>query len=144
MIILERIKNNSGNQYAQMSYEPIKNYLHMKWIGRSSEDDVKRASLKMLEWQQREGKIKKCNFHVHDTKELEGAWVGLVDWINNEMFTKAFESGLKFNVSILSPDLFSKLSSLELYKKGNNRVPTVLFETISDAEKWIKNKNLEF
>ncbi len=143
MIILERIRNEEGHVFAQMSYEPLKNYLLMKWIGYCTEEEVKAASLKMLQWQKNEGRRRKCHFHVHDNKEMESAWVGLVDWINNEFFAENFEAGLRYNISIISPDLFSKLSSLELHKSNNVRVPTVLFETISEAERWITEKNIE-
>jgi hypothetical protein len=143
MIILDRIRNEIGDVYAQLSYEPTKNYLLMKWMGYCTEEQVKFASMQMLKWQQNDGKRKKCHFHVHDTKELESAWVGLVDWINNEFFALNHEAGLRYNISILSPDLFSKLSSLELHRRGNIRVPTILFETFSDAENWITRKYLE-
>ncbi len=143
MIILEKIRDENGSIYAQMSYEPTRNYLLMKWIGFCTEYQVKKASMLMLEWQRREGIRKKCHFHVHDTKELESAWVGLVDWINNEFFSQNYEAGLRYNISILSSDLFSKLSSLELSKKENIRVPTILFETISEAERWITKKYIE-
>ncbi|WP_302861468.1 hypothetical protein [Mucilaginibacter sp. L3T2-6] len=140
MITIERIKNDAGELYAVISYEPNKNYLLMKWIGYSSEDEVKHASLRMLDWQRKEGSIKNCRFHVHDTKEIEGAWIGLVDWINNELFPLSYQAGLRYNLSILSPDLFSKMSSIALHQQMSRQVPTVLFETLSQAEKWLADK----
>jgi hypothetical protein len=108
MVIVERIKNAAGEVYAILSYEPNRNYLLMKWLGYSSEEEVKNASLKMLDWQRKEGLRKGCHFHVHDTKEIEGAWIGLVDWINNEFFPLNYQVGLRYNLSIISPDLFPK------------------------------------
>lgn len=137
MIIVDLIKNNAGEVYAKLSYEPQKNYLLMKWIGPCSEDEVKKASMRMYEWQKREGFRAQCRFHVHDTKEIEGAWAGLVDWISNYFFPLNYEYGMRYNISIISPDLFSKLSSLELKKRNNNKVATILCETISQAEAWI-------
>ncbi|MEQ8477155.1 MAG: hypothetical protein RIB54_13020 [Fulvivirga sp.] len=143
MIILEKIINKNNEVYAQLSYEPLKNYLLMKWVGKCSDEEIKSASLLMLDWQVKFGWRKKCHFHVHNTKELEVAWINLIDWINNELFSEAYNFGLRYNVSILSPDLFSKLSSFELHKSGNKKVPTVLFDSISSAEKWIRTKNIE-
>lgn len=140
MIILNKIKKSSGEIYAILSYEPQKNYLLMKWIGYSTEEEVKAASLKMLEWQQKEGSKKGCKFNVHDTKEIESAWAGLVDWINNEFFPLNYQAGLRYNISILSPDLFSKLSSLELSRQTGVKVPTILCETLSGAEHWLSEK----
>ncbi|QMU28140.1 hypothetical protein [Adhaeribacter radiodurans] len=143
MIIIDRIKNTIGEVYAVLSYEPLKNYLMIKWFGHCTDEEVKAASLRMLDWQRKEGKRKDCKFHVHDTKEIEGAWSGLVDWINNELFPMGFEAGLRYNISILSPDLFSKLSSQALYHKKNTKVPTILCETISQAERWLTEKYKE-
>jgi hypothetical protein len=142
VIVINRIKNARGETYAILSYEPRKNYLLMKWVGYSTEEEVKQASLKMLEWQRKEGLKKGCRFHVHDTKEIESAWAGLVDWINNEFFPLNFEAGLRYNISILSPDLFSKLSSLALSRQPGVKVPTILCETLSQAERWLTEKKL--
>jgi len=139
MIVVDLIRNSSGDLYAKLSYNPQKNYLLMKWMGPCSDDEVKAASLKMLEWQKREGISKKCLIHVHDTKEIEGAWAGLVDWITNYFFPLNYDHGLRYNLSIISPDMFSKLSSIQLEQNGG-KVPTVICETLSEAERWISNK----
>lgn len=137
MIVVDLIRNTSGELYAKLTYEPQKNYLLMKWIGPCSEKEVKTASMQMYEWQKREGVRNKCKFHVHDTKEIEGAWAGLIDWITNYFFPLNFEYGMRYNISIISPDIFSKLSSVELKKRSNNKVTTILCETLSQAESWI-------
>ena len=143
MIVVDLIKNSKGEVYAKLSYEPQKNYLLMKWMGPCSEEEVKTASMRMFEWQKREGLRTKCRFHVHDTKEIEGAWAGLVDWISNTFFPLNYEYGMRYNISIISPDLFSKLSSLELKSRNSSKIPTILCETISQAEVWISKKYLE-
>jgi len=143
MIVVNVIRNSSGDIYGKISYEPQKNYLLMKWIGPCTESEVKAASMKMYDWQKREGIRAKCKFHVHDTKEIEGAWAGLVDWISNYFFPLNYEYGLRYNISIISPDLFSKMSSIELQKKSNNKVTTILCETISQAESWLTKKYAE-
>ncbi len=140
MIVVDRIKNKQGDVYARLSYEPQKNYLLMKWMGPCTDEEVKTASLRMLEWQKREGQRNRCRFHVHDTKEIEGAWAGLVDWISNYFFPLNYEYGMRYNISIISPDLFSKLSSLELKSRNNSIIPTIICETISQAEAWISKK----
>lgn len=142
MIVVDLIRNTSDMIYAKLSYEPRKNYLLMKWIGACTEEEVKHASMKMLEWQKREGLRTNCKFHVHDTKEIEGAWAGLVEWISNYFFPLNYEYGLRYNISIISPDLFSKLSSMEL-KKRSSKVTTILAETLSQAEAWLTNKYKE-
>ena len=143
MIVVDLIRNNNGDVYAKLSYDPRKNYLLMKWIGPCTENEVKTASMKMFEWQKREGLRTKCKFHVHDTKEIEGAWAGLVDWISNYFFPLNYEYGLRYNISIISPDLFSLRSSIELEKKSTNKVSTILCETISQAEAWLTRKYAE-
>ena len=143
MTTIEKIENADGEVYAVLQYEPDKNYLLMKWIGYCTEEEMKRATLRMLDWQRQEGRKKNCRFHVHDTKELEGAWVGVVDWIRNEFFPQCYEAGLRYNISVLSPDLFSKLSSEALFQRSSTKVPTVLFETMSQAERWLMAKYQE-
>lgn len=143
MIVVDLVKNSKNEVYAKLSYEPRKNYLLMKWMGPCSEDEVKTASMRMLEWQKRDGLRNHCRFHVHDTKEIEGAWAGLVDWISNYFFPLNYQYGLRYNISIISPDLFSKLSSLELKSRNNSKIATILCETISQAEAWIAQKSRE-
>ena len=124
-----------------LAYEPRKNYLLIRWIGYCSEEEVKRASIGMMSWQKDEGQYKKCRFHVHDTKEIQGAWIGVVDWIMDEMWPVCYQYGLRYNLSITSPDLFSKMSSIALKKQNSWQVITVLFETLDDAENWLIEKN---
>lgn len=140
VVTIEKIRNDAGEVYAVLTYEPNKNYLMMKWLGYSSEAEVRHASSKMMEWQKNNGQIKKCKFHVHDTKEIEGAWIGVVDWIENEMFPFCYQFGLRYNLSVTSPDLFSKMSSVALHQTNSRLVPTILFETISQAEAWLITK----
>ncbi len=104
MIVVDLIRNASGELYAKLTYEPQKNYLLMKWIGPCSEEEVKVASMRMFEWQKREGLKNKCRFHVHDTKEIEGAWAGLVDWITNYFFLNYDTECV--NISIFRPIFF--------------------------------------
>ncbi|GAB4028801.1 hypothetical protein [Spirosoma koreense] len=137
VVTLEKIKNQAGEIYAVLSYEPTKNYLLMKWVGYSTEDEVKQASLKMMAWQLNEGLKKQCRVHVHDTKEIEGAWIGVVDWINTDMFPRCYQAGLRYNLSITSPDLFSRMSSVALQQQKSWQVPTILVESLVQAEEWI-------
>lgn len=143
MVVVDLIRNSSGSIYAKLTYEPQKNYLLMKWIGPCTEEEVKEASMRMLEWQKKRGLSANCKFHVHDTKEIEGAWAGLVKWITNYFFPMNYEYGLRYNISIISPDLFSKLSSIELQKRSTYKVSTILCETLSQAEAFIVRKYKE-
>ncbi|TLV01625.1 hypothetical protein FEN17_18770 [Dyadobacter luticola] len=140
MATIEKLKNAAGEVYAVLTYEPNKNYLLMKWVGYSTEEEVKLASSKMMDWQQKEGLLRKCKFHVHDTKEIEGAWIGVVEWIEKEMFPFCYQFGLRYNLSVTSPDLFSKMSSVALHQMNSGLVPTILFETLSQAESWLMAK----
>ena len=140
MIAVEKFRNEAGIIYATLAYEPVKNYLLMRWIGYSTEDEVKRASIGMMQWQKNEGQIRNCRFHVHDTKEIQGAWIGVVDWIRDEMWPFCFQCGLRYNLSITSPDLFSKMSSLALKHQDSRQITTVLFETLPAAESWLLEK----
>ncbi|MFT3796201.1 hypothetical protein [Flavobacterium sp.] len=144
MIIVDLIRNNEGNIYAKLSYHQEKNYLIMKWIGPCSNEEMKNASMRMFQWQQSTGMKAKCRFHLHDTKEIEGAWADaeLVQWISNYFFSINYECGLRYNISIVSPDLFSKLSSQEL-QRTFSKVPTMLCETLSQAEAIVMQQYAE-
>lgn len=138
---LTSIKNEEGIVYAILSYEPTKNYLLMKWIGFCTDEELMLATLKMLEWQQAEGGVRGCQFHVHDTKEFDVAWAGAVDWIVSDYFPRLYKAGVRHNISILSPDLFSKLSSEALFEQTDPIIPTKLCETLSEAERFIDEHN---
>lgn len=130
-------RNAADEIYAELHYNTDKNYLFMRWSGFCTDEELKQATLQMLNWQQHEGQPRACRFHVHDTKEFETAWTGAVDWIVNEFFNRAYEYGLRYNISVLSPDLFSKVSSEALQQHPDSRVPTVLFESLVAAEQFI-------
>jgi hypothetical protein len=140
VITIEKFRNEKGDIFAVLSYEANKNYLLMKWIGFSTEDEVKRASAAMMLWQKDEGQAKSCRFHVHDTKEIQGAWIGVVNWIKEVMWPFCYQCGLRYNLSVTSPDLFSKMSSVALKKQDSQQVTTVLFESVSAAENWLTEK----
>ncbi len=137
MNLIARIPNADGEVYAVLSYQPTLNYLLMDWIGFCTADELMQATLRMLDWQQTEGIRRNCSVQVHNTKEMNVAWNDTVDWIANDFFPRAYQAGLRYNISILSPDLFTKLSSEALHQHSNSKVPTLLFETLPEAEKWI-------
>ncbi len=143
MILVEPIRNSEDRVYARLMYNADQNYLLMKWVGSCTREEMKHASLRMLDWQMREGFLYGTHFHVHDTKELEGAWTGLVDWITDYFFTENYKYGLRYNISVLSPDIFSKHSSMQLERKSSDKVITVLSETLSQAEMFIAEKRRE-
>jgi len=134
-------KNTADEVYAELYYNTDKKYLFMRWSGFCTDDELKRATLRMLDWQQTEGQQRACQFHVHDTKEFETAWTGAVEWIVNEFFNKAYGFGLRYNISVLSPDLFSKVSSEALQQHPDSRVTTVLFESLMAAEQFIVSQS---
>lgn len=140
MTTVEKFRNEAGDIYALLTYDPNKNYLLMRWIGYSSESEVKHASMAMMQWQKNIGQTRNCRFHVHDTKEIQGAWIGVVDWIRDEMWPFCYQCGLRYNLSVTSPDLFSKMSSVALKKQDSRQVTTVLFETVAAAENWLTEK----
>lgn len=141
MTLIELIRNARGEIYAKLSYHPQKNYLLMKWIGACSEEELKFASMQMFKWQRANGIVLKCKVHLHDTKEMEGAWAGRqsVKWISDYFFKINYEFGLRYNISVLSPDMFSKMTSHQL-QQSQSKVPTLLFETIGQAEQWLQKK----
>ncbi|MFD1139706.1 hypothetical protein ACFQ4C_01235 [Larkinella insperata] len=134
---LRRIQNSEGAVYAILLDEPAKNYLLMKWIGFCTDEELMQATLTMLDWQQTVGQARGCRFHVHDTKEFDVAWAGAVDWIVQDYFPRLREFGVRYNISILSPDLFSKLSSEALFERSNPIIPTRLCETLAEAEQFV-------
>lgn len=62
---------------------------------------------------------------------------GAIDWIVTEFFNKAYPFGLRCNISVLSPDLFSMVSSEALQQHPGSLVPTKLFESLVAAEQFI-------
>ncbi|MBC7920115.1 MAG: hypothetical protein H7Z75_03410 [Ferruginibacter sp.] len=137
MMLIHTARNAADEVYAELTYNADKNYLFMRWSGFCTDDELKQATLRMLHWQRAEGQKRACRFHVHDTKDFETAWTGTVDWIVNEFFNQAYDAGLRFNISVLSPDLFSKLSSEALQQHPDSRVPTVLLASLAAAEQYI-------
>ncbi len=140
MVPLYTARNAADEVYAELCYNDEKNYLFMRWSGFCTEEELKQATLRMLDWQQTEGQQRTCRFHVHDTKEFESAWTSTIDWIVNEFFNKAYVFGLRCNISVLSPDLFSKVSSEALQQHPGSLVPTLLFESLVAAEQYIDSQ----
>jgi len=132
--------NADGQIHAVLSYNVSKNYLLMKWIGYSTDSEIIAALESMKKWSKGEGKARKLRFHVHDTKEVEGSWAGAMDYICNDFFPHCHQAGLSCNISIISPDFFSKMASVTLFNQHGTTVPTVLVNTLREAESFIAER----
>ncbi|SDD46784.1 hypothetical protein SAMN04487996_10198 [Dyadobacter soli] len=140
VIRIERFLNAEGKPHAVLSYNASKNYLLMKWIGYSADPEIITALDGMKNWYQSNGKARKCRFHVHDTKEVEGSWAGALAYICDDFFPACHQAGLSCNLSIISPDFFSKMASVTLFNQHGAAVPTVLVNTLREAESFIAER----
>ncbi|OJV15038.1 MAG: hypothetical protein BGO21_19165 [Dyadobacter sp. 50-39] len=140
MVPIEKFRNAEGHIHAALSYNATKNYLLMKWIGYSTDPEIISALECMKQWQQATGKARGCRFHVHDTKEIEGSWAGAMEYICNDFFPACHGAGLACNVSIISPDFFSKMASVTLLNQPGTVIPTILVNTLREAERLVSER----
>ena len=101
----------------------------MRWSSFCTDEELKQATLRMLNWQHHEGQPRACRFHVHDTKGFETVWVVAVDWIVNEFFNRAYKYGLRCNIRLAyyRRSCCTEASSNALQIHPNSPVQTVLF-----------------
>jgi hypothetical protein len=132
------VKNALGQVYYTCEYKEKEGWFHGEWSGYVSSDDVIRAVKLMLE---KFGDLKYSK-SLNDSSKGEGSWDDANDWLAKNWMPMAIANGLKHFAFVVSPDIFSAMSSDELATK----IPEAGFEmrTFSnkpEAEEWLRSVN---
>lgn len=110
-------------------------YLYANWKGFQTVDSIKIGCEKMLEIL----KQKECKKVLNDNRLVTGPWQSAADWVATDWFPRMYAAGLAQLSWIVSPNVFSELST-EATQSKNKTDKTRTFKDYDAAEKWLIGK----
>lgn len=128
-----------GKPLLFLTYKPEYNGLHAEWVGFADLEDIKKAALLIVE----AFKQTKADKYVNDTRKVTGVYSFAAEWTAKEWLPMAVEAGLSYIATVFSGNTFAKLSAQETEKAIGKKgiVVSKNFDTIEDAELWLREKN---
>lgn len=131
------VKNELGEVYYTSEFKEKEGWQHNNWYGYINAEDVVKAVTKHLEVYPPE-KLKVAKI-LNDSSKGEGSWDEANEWLSSNWMPNAIANGLKKFAYIVSPDIFSAMSSEDL----STKVPEAGFEmrtfnSVAEAEAWLR------
>ena len=127
------LKHEQGDVF--LMFTAKREYIEAKWFGHITANDVITAAKVYLELLKKYPNPRLLN----DKTDVSGDWVDANDWLEFEWLPKAIDAGLRCFAHVYSPDLFSTLSSRDLYLRVIPDIQMENFLTRREAEVWIRN-----
>ncbi|RNI29241.1 hypothetical protein [Rufibacter latericius] len=108
--------------------------LRVEWTGPQTEETVKDGCEKILKHvaSTRTSKV------LNNNSPATGNWSGAADWAAKIWFPALHKAGVKFFAWVLSPELYSQLSTKETLKNNIKGILVLSFEERDPAENWLK------
>jgi hypothetical protein len=110
-----------------------KTYIHAKWFGHVTADNVITGAKLYLELIQKKPHTKLLN----DKTSVTGDWEEANDWLEYEWLPHAKEFGLNCLAHVYSKDMFSRLSARNLYLRITPNLNIENFIGRKEAENWL-------
>jgi len=128
------VKNALGQVFYSGELDTNEGWVHNQWYGYISAEDVIKAVKKSIET----FGLSYSNL-LNDSSQAEVAWEEANQWLAENWIPQAIAGGLKKFAFVVSPDVFSAMSSQELA----TQIPEAgfemrTFERVSDAKDWLR------
>ncbi|MGV3589584.1 MAG: hypothetical protein ACO1OF_21435 [Adhaeribacter sp.] len=130
------VKNQAGNTFLMLEYDPENKWLYLNWIGYQNLDNIKQG-LREVWTMFRRFRFSKV---LNDNRELIGPWDKANDWLQHELGPETTPVRIKHIAHVISPGIFGQLSVQDLQARLLNKIEIKLFEDISRAQDWLKTK----
>ncbi|MBC3538707.1 hypothetical protein ACFSC6_19870 [Rufibacter sediminis] len=108
--------------------------LYVDWTGKQTEETVRDGCDKMLKHVASTRSTKVFN----DNTLVTGNWSGAAEWGAKIWFPAMYKAGVHYFAWVLSPELYSQLSTKETLKYTINGILILNFEDRDAAENWLK------
>lgn len=129
------VKNKLGEVYYSAWYNEKENWLHGTWIGYVSAEEVIEG-VKQYMGTFGHMKITKT---LNDSSKGEGSWDEANEWLAQNWIPQAIAGGMEKFAYVVSPDIFSAMSSEELATKiPDTAFEMRTFEALPEAEAWLR------
>jgi len=129
------LKNKFGKKYYEAFFDQKNGWVNTKWIGFVPTDEAIKGVEATLNLIQESG----CHKLLSDNSQIKGAWSEANDWMEENWFKPARNSGLNKHATILSHDVFSKVSQENFEKSKNGTdIEMKTFDEEVAAVKWLK------
>ena len=133
-----QLKNERGEVFFELSYRPGPNYLYAEWIGYVVRRNIIDGGQMQIDWAGLHAGERGTQVVVNDNRRMRGSWESAVDWTIEVAGPALRAAGLRLNAVILSPDLFTQVSSEAMVDgMGADALPMRIFPSLAEAEHWI-------
>lgn len=128
------VKNKLGEVYYATHYNEAMGWLESEWRGYVTADEVIQAVQTLMDATAGKSYSKLLN----DSSQGEGSWDDANEWLANNWIPFAITNGLKKFAFIVSPDIFSAMSSEDLATKiPGTSFEMRTFQSKKEAEGWL-------
>ncbi|WP_181306848.1 hypothetical protein [Rufibacter sp. XAAS-G3-1] len=120
--------------HISLHLDVIHDILYVEWAGPQTEETAKDGCGKLLKHvvSTRAAKV------FNDNTLATGIWSGAAEWEAKVWFPALYKAGVKYFAWVLSPELYSQLSTKETLKHTINDIIVLSFEEKVSAENWLK------
>ena len=130
------IKNQAGNTFLVLDYDQENQWLYLNWIGYQNLENIKQGLAEVWKMYRRFRFTKVLN----DNRELIGPWDKANNWIQQELAPASSPIRIKHIAHVISPGIFGQLSAQDLQTRLLDKIEIKLFEDLTRAQDWLKNK----
>lgn len=131
---LQDFKNQT---FIEIEYDEKNGWIHNKWSGIITMNDVKKGALACLEILEE----KKAKAIINDNTQLLTKWDGANEWIANEWMPRAIKAGLKSFAHIVNPvHQIGETSAKGMKEKSRSKFQMEIFHDFKSAEEWVKKE----
>ncbi|WP_025607706.1 hypothetical protein [Pontibacter actiniarum] len=109
-------------------------YIEARWTGHITSCDVVTASKVYLALLQRHQCPDKL---LNDKADATGDWTEANDWLEFEWLPQAVRAGMRAMAHVYSTNMFSRLSTRDLYLRVIPRLQMANFNNRADAVEWL-------
>ncbi|MFB9862294.1 hypothetical protein EFA69_13290 [Rufibacter immobilis] len=119
--------------HVTIKYDVLTEILHVEWTGEQTEATVRDGCDKILKHvvSTRASKV------FNDNSLVTGNWSDAAQWGAKVWFPAMYKAGVKYFAWLLSPEIYSQLSTKETLKHDINGIIILSFEERASAENWL-------
>lgn len=133
------LKNNSGRIFLTIAYDAENNWVYNDWFGSQTLESVREGAIACLEVLIQN----KCSYLLNNNRSVAGPWSQATEWIVTNWIPQAVTAGLTHFAHVISPEGLARLSAENLHHRINGVIQMQIFGEVSQAEEWLKLKQLE-
>lgn len=121
------------HEYAEISYNAVKNWIEANWKGFQTIETIQNGCLSMLPLIASHP----TKYILNDNTLVQGSWSEASEWVGKEFFPILEKAGVSHIAWIYSSSAFSQLAAQKTANVAIGNIITQFFTDRKSAEKWL-------